>query len=1094
MADIEQKRLEVESTLKADGFAAGAKVITDSSKTAGEATVKLGDLMVKAGATATSTGSTFSKAASGIERLKREFIDGYSGAQRFENALDGVSSGMKSGALVGAELTSAIDGIVKKYGQFTDVSAAASKFAVAGQHELAAAIQATSLKYQQQAGMIHTANDNMVAGLTAGDKFRKQVLGQQFLDIGQSAALGMPLGMVAMQQGPQIAGLYAGAGGMKAMLSDFAGIAKVVGPIAAGIAGIYGAYRLLDTYSLEASMSVSKATEALAGQAAPINSLEGQIKELQSIQTAYSQAILSTATNQDAATKSIIANSQREFEAKKSLLELELKRQEAAQELLRSQIAIEGLHLKQDIGGQVTSDNLVRQGFADPNGQRFTTQLPLGPDGTNAIDKINAAISASPTIDKLKEMHANMTLTEIAADKLREALRLAFNQAPPITAEEYWTRYAANMTGLSDALHAINNPPNVSLDRVPIPTSRPVNGAEFKPIDYQSDADKNAAKTVAKTESAYQSMTRASEAQIKQLQDEIKYSGLAADARARLLGQDQAEAQYRESMARNNGKINQDEINALRQKADLQVRLSQEIAGLKFDQGQQDQLAAIRQQADMIGQSAEAQARSNAVYQANLAMRQQGISLLGQEADARRANAEALASYDQAVQRQTAAFQGLQQTEGSVIDDLLTGTGKLDDRLKAAAADVLKYVSELGANSVKNALTGTNLPTLADLFSGKPTAPTLNATNTGAMTVNAGTVMINGGFPMAPGGALGTPGSLSQVLGLTNGVRPTLTQNGVVNNPITAVNDNAAGLASILGNAGTTKTGIPLSTISANGHTAPVASQYAGNFQGFLGELQGRGYQINDVQGYNYRNIDGTNRLSNHAYGNAIDVNPALNPVTFPGRGQPMVTNMPGDVSSLASKYGLEWGGDWNSKKDPMHFEVAKGAQPMDQLNQSMSKLSTTTTQTTTNFAGLGDSTKTLQSSFADFLGGSKLPSAPGAFPPAPMGANYFPPAPTAGFNPFSLLKSLPIVGNLFSLFGFAEGGFTGNGGPHEPAGVVHGGEFVVNARQTAKFRPMLESLNSGTRALFGFEDGGFVPSPTGESGPEMTFDRRKAA
>lgn len=48
------------------------------------------------------------------------------------------------------------------------------------------------------------------------------------------------------------------------------------------------------------------------------------------------------------------------------------------------------------------------------------------------------------------------------------------------------------------------------------------------------------------------------------------------------------------------------------------------------------------------------------------------------------------------------------------------------------------------------------------------------------------------------------------------------------------------------------------------------------------------------------------------------------------------------------------------------------------------------------------------------------------------------------------------------ALSGFAEGGYTGDGGKFQPAGVVHKGEFVINADKTRKFRPLLESIHSG--------------------------------
>lgn len=62
------------------------------------------------------------------------------------------------------------------------------------------------------------------------------------------------------------------------------------------------------------------------------------------------------------------------------------------------------------------------------------------------------------------------------------------------------------------------------------------------------------------------------------------------------------------------------------------------------------------------------------------------------------------------------------------------------------------------------------------------------------------------------------------------------------------------------------------------------------------------------------------------------------------------------------------------------------------------------------------------------------------------------------------------FLGGLFG--GFAGGGYTGNGGTREPAGVVHGKEFVVNANATRKNRALLEAINGG---MPGYADGGFV-------------------
>lgn len=57
---------------------------------------------------------------------------------------------------------------------------------------------------------------------------------------------------------------------------------------------------------------------------------------------------------------------------------------------------------------------------------------------------------------------------------------------------------------------------------------------------------------------------------------------------------------------------------------------------------------------------------------------------------------------------------------------------------------------------------------------------------------------------------------------------------------------------------------------------------------------------------------------------------------------------------------------------------------------------------------------------------------------------------------------------------GFAGGGYTGDGGKYEPAGIVHKGEYVWDKETTAKYRPQLEA-----GVLPGYASGGFVMPPS---------------
>ena len=55
----------------------------------------------------------------------------------------------------------------------------------------------------------------------------------------------------------------------------------------------------------------------------------------------------------------------------------------------------------------------------------------------------------------------------------------------------------------------------------------------------------------------------------------------------------------------------------------------------------------------------------------------------------------------------------------------------------------------------------------------------------------------------------------------------------------------------------------------------------------------------------------------------------------------------------------------------------------------------------------------------------------------------------------------------------FSMGGYTGDGGKDEIAGLVHKGEYVINQDQTKKYKPLLEKINNGEPLLDTINDKG---------------------
>lgn len=99
------------------------------------------------------------------------------------------------------------------------------------------------------------------------------------------------------------------------------------------------------------------------------------------------------------------------------------------------------------------------------------------------------------------------------------------------------------------------------------------------------------------------------------------------------------------------------------------------------------------------------------------------------------------------------------------------------------------------------------------------------------------------------------------------------------------------------------------------------------NYVNVFNELFAIKFPINSVGCYNYRNTHG-GRLSEHALGTAVDINPRENYCIYSDGSTVGKLYEPYDnpysvtpqVVSIFKKYGFGWGGDWGDTPDYMHF------------------------------------------------------------------------------------------------------------------------------------------------------------------------------
>jgi hypothetical protein len=97
--------------------------------------------------------------------------------------------------------------------------------------------------------------------------------------------------------------------------------------------------------------------------------------------------------------------------------------------------------------------------------------------------------------------------------------------------------------------------------------------------------------------------------------------------------------------------------------------------------------------------------------------------------------------------------------------------------------------------------------------------------------------------------------------------------------------------------------------------------------------------RANNTSGYNCRTVAGSSKLSQHALGRAIDINPLVNPyvkggTVDPPEGAPWADrsrNDPGMIKAgdavvrAFARQGWGWGGAWSSGQDYQHFSASGG-------------------------------------------------------------------------------------------------------------------------------------------------------------------------
>lgn len=109
--------------------------------------------------------------------------------------------------------------------------------------------------------------------------------------------------------------------------------------------------------------------------------------------------------------------------------------------------------------------------------------------------------------------------------------------------------------------------------------------------------------------------------------------------------------------------------------------------------------------------------------------------------------------------------------------------------------------------------------------------------------------------------------------------------------------------------------------VPGTGTYLPVRSDIAPLLIGFASEFNRNVQPLHTgwCWGYSYRSVRGYTVPSFHSAGIAIDLNAPIHPL---GRTGTFNYRQRQEINRLCKKYGLRWGGNYNGRKDEMHFEI----------------------------------------------------------------------------------------------------------------------------------------------------------------------------
>lgn len=869
--------------------------------------------------------------------------------------------------------------------------------------------------------------------------FRRQNLGYQLFDIGQGAASGMPMSMIAAQQLPQIAQLYAGpGGGIKMLLKDIGGIATgAVSAIGAMPLALAAAGTAAVLYDRNVASASAKAEAALEKHEHALERIKGLFDASGEASARYGQRVQSAIG----------------FEARSDQRNLE--------EALDAQTRAAGKSLLNAVprGSGAAFTNLYGP-YLDTV-QHFIAEAQQGRGDVAAFnEEVLRIAEQNPADAKLQRIAERLRETTRGATETKEQIRALNDELARTTLLTARTDAAAAATRYrienADALSVIGR--RLSAELAGLGARSPAEMGEAararvraEPVNPREGVDvrlaREASAGILAQAQAEQQLREAQEQRLRSLdsavssqQLELSLIGKTVGETERLRMEYQLTAQLKEEAARTNTEVDQTELDLIRQKSEAYGRLAETIASTNMLRDQSRTLETARTELSLVSASDETRRRSLALLQAEQQLQERGISASSDAAIRYRQQALQISEVNAQIARQAGAWDMVRSTGEGTIDTLIDKLtkGDFEGALESIASDWSKTLLTLGAsNPMKNAWLGTNLPTLSDagglggIFSrllggGDQTV--------GAMTVSAGSVVVTGGIAGGVGDAGGLLGKLT----------------GSAGTPA-AANDNVGGSGAQLawnfwkskGLADHQVAGI-LGNIKAESSFNPLAIGDSGKAFGL--------YQHNDRSAGLLSAIGGRGNLGDALAQHRFAYSELMGPENRAWQALLASKDVKGATAAFAG-FERPSGFSWESPETAHNF-IGR----LQGANDALTKFGGSTNSAAD---GLG----TLGTGFDKF--GSALGNAGNG---GGAGGGFF----------GSLFSSLISPQYRMAMSGtlgvglFDRGGYTGAGGIHEPAGIVHRGEIVWSQRDIARAGgvAVVDAMRLGRR---GYSSGGVV-------------------